>query len=228
MLGGMIRLAVFDAYGTLFDVAGAARAAAAGAEGAALATVWPRLAADWRQKQLEYTWLRAVMRRHADFAQVTAEALDWALAAHGIDDAALRDRLLALYDRLPAYPEVPAALAALRARGLATAILSNGTPAMLAAAVSHAGLAAAFDAVLSVEAIGVYKPDARVYALVPARFAVPPGATLFVSANGWDAAGAADFGFRTVWVNRAGAPAERLPGRPAHVLADLAQLAEVL
>lgn len=215
---------VFDAYGTLFDVAGAARAAAAQPGGEALAQVWPRLAEDWRRKQLEYTWQRAITGRHADFAQVTADGLDWAMAAAGLDDAALRTRLLALYDELPAYPEVPGVLAALRAQGMVTAILSNGSPAMLAAAVASARIGPLFDAILSVEEVGVFKPDARVYAMVGARLGARAEQVLFVSANGWDAAGAAGFGFATAWVNRAGAPVDRLPHRPAHVIADLSAL----
>jgi 2-haloacid dehalogenase len=221
-------LCVFDAYGTLFDVTAAARRAAAGPEGARLAAIWPRLAQDWRQKQLEYTWLRSLMRAHADFRQVTAEALDWALAAQGLADAALRARLMALYDRLDAFPEVPAMLDALAARGIRAAILSNGTPAMLDAAVEAAGIGPRLAAVLSVEEVGVYKPDPRVYALVGTRLGVAPDRVLFVSSNGWDAAGAAGFGFRTLWVNRAGAPRERLPFSPHHELADLTALPELL
>ena len=215
---------VFDAYGTLFDVSAAARLAAAAPGGERLAALWPRLAEDWRRKQLEYTWLRTIMAEHADFAQLTGDALDWALAAQGLTDATLRARLLALYDALPAYPEVPATLAALKAQGHRLAILSNGTPMMLAAATRSAGIAAVLDAVLSVETIATYKPDARVYALATAHFACPPDQVLFVSSNGWDVAGAAHFGFATVWVNRAGAPVDRLPGRPSHILPDLAAL----
>ena len=215
---------VFDAYGTLFDVSAAARLAAAAPGSERLAAVWPRLADDWRRKQLEYTWLRTIMADHADFAQLTGDALDWALAAQGLHDATLHARLLALYDRLPAYPEVPAMLAALKAHGHRLAILSNGSPAMLAAATRSAGIEAALDAVLSVEAVATYKPDARVYALATRHFACPPDQVLFVSSNGWDVAGAAHFGFVTVWVNRAGAPTDRLPDQPTHVLADLSAL----
>ncbi|QYK40891.1 MAG: haloacid dehalogenase type II [Paracoccaceae bacterium] len=224
----MIRLAVFDAYGTLFDVAGAARRAAAEPGGAALAAVWPRLAEDWRRKQLEYTWQRAITGDHADFARVTADGLDWAMEASGLADPDLRARLIALYDELPAYPEAAQTLKSLRDQGLACAILSNGTPAMLAAAVRSAGLDAAFDAVLSVEDAGIFKPSARVYALVGNRFGTTPDQVLFVSSNGWDAAGAAGFGFVTAWVNRAGLPPDRLPHRPAHILPDLSGLPDIL
>jgi len=224
----MIRVCVFDAYGTLFDVAGAARLAAGEPGGGALAEAWPKLAEDWRLKQLQYTWLRAITGRYADFWQVTGDGLDWALEAAGLaGDAGLRDRLMQLYRTLPAYPEVPAMLAALKARGLATAILSNGAPGMLADAVASAGIGDDLDAVLSVEEVGVFKPARAVYDLVGARFGCAAGSVLFTSANGWDAAGAADYGFRTVWVNRAGQPADRLPGRPAHVLPDLTGLPDL-
>jgi 2-haloacid dehalogenase len=200
-------------------VAGAARAAAEADGGA---WDWRRLAELWRAKQLEYSWIRALTGAHADFGVVTADALDHAMAALGHDAPRLRARLLALYDRLPAYPEVPGALDALAARGVAAAILSNGSPAMLAAAIGAAGLEGRFAAVLSVEAAGVFKPDRRVYDLVTARFGGAPADFLFVSSNGWDAAAAAGYGFRTLWVNRAGAPVDRLPWRPGHVAESLA------
>jgi 2-haloacid dehalogenase len=223
----MIRAVVFDAYGTLFDVAGAARAAATRPGGERLAPLWPRLADDWRRKQLEYSWLRAIGGAHAGFDVVTAHALDWAMQAQGLDDPALRATLLRLYDSLPAYPEVPMVLAALAGRGLTRAILSNGTPGMLAAATASAGIAADFDAVLSVEEVGVFKPHPAVYGLVGRHLGVLPGEVLFASANGWDAAGAAAFGFVAAWINRAGAPVDRLPARPAHVLPDLAALPDL-
>ncbi|AZQ68791.1 haloacid dehalogenase type II [Silicimonas algicola] len=216
-----ITTCVFDAYGTLFDVAAAARIAAEEPDGARLAKVWPKLAADWRSKQLQYTWLRAVMGQHADFWQVTQDGLDWAMEASGLDDAEMRERLLALYWELPAYPEVPAMLAELKQRGFATAILSNGSPEMLAGAVDHAGVGEFLDAVLSVEEVGVFKPARAVYDLVGERMKAMPEAVLFVSSNGWDAAAAAGYGFRTAWVNRAGEPVDRLPARPERILSDL-------
>ena len=215
---------VFDAYGTLFDVAGAARAAAREPGGEAIAGAWPALAEHWRDRQLRYTWLRSLAGDHADFAQVTADALDWAMERMGIEGEGLRARLLALYDTLPAYPEAADALAALRAAGHRTAILSNGTPAMLDAAVAASGLGP-FEAVVSAEEAGVFKIAPAVYDLVEARLGVPPGAVTFVSSNGWDAAGAAAYGFHAVWVNRRGEPVERLPGRPARIVPDLSGLA---
>ncbi|MBL4917403.1 haloacid dehalogenase type II [Szabonella alba] len=220
-------LCIFDAYGTLFDVAGAARLAAAEPGGAALTACWPRLAQDWRAKQLEYTWQRAITGPHCDFAQVTADALDWAMEAAGLADDGLRARLLALYDHLPAYPEVPGMLTRLKARGLTTAILSNGSPAMLKAAIASAGIGDRLDAVLSVESVGRFKPAPEVYGLVEARFGLPPAAGLFISSNGWDIAGAAAFGFNTVWVKRAGLPVDRLPGRPGRILPDLSSIPDL-
>lgn len=217
----MARVCVFDAYGTLFDVAAAARLASAGQD---WAPHWPKLAADWRRKQLEYTWLRAVAGAHVDFWQVTQDALDWALEASGLAGAALRGRLLGLYRELPAFPEVPAMLEALAGQGHRLAIMSNGSPGMLAAAVRHAGLEGRFAAVMSVEEVGVFKPDARVYAMVGPALGVRPDEVVFVSSNGWDACSGAAFGFRSVWVNREGAPMDRLHGRPSAVLGDLAAL----
>ncbi len=223
-----ITTCVFDAYGTLFDVNAAAAEAAKDPAYPGLAAVWPALARDWRRKQLEYTWLRAVADRHCDFWQVTQDGLDWALAVQGLEDPVLRARLLALYRQLPTYPEVPAMLAALKARGLTTAILSNGSPDMLEAAVASAGIAPQLDAILSVEAVGVFKPHARVYDLVGAQFGCAKDQVLFVSSNGWDAAGAAGYGFRTIWVNRAGDPPDRLYAQPHHTLPDLAPVPELV
>lgn len=221
-----ITTCIFDAYGTLFDVAAAARQAANDPRFAVLRENWADLAAQWRLKQLQYSWLRAVAGAHTDFWAVTCDGLDWALEAAGMDDdAALRQRLLDLYRELGAYPEVPAMLAALKAAGMRTAILSNGSPGMLAGAVRSAGIGDLLDDVLSVESVGVFKPDRRVYDLVGARFGCDAGEVLFVSSNGWDAAAAAGYGFVAAWVNRAGEPMDRLPWTPAHVLGDLTGIA---
>ncbi|MDU8946199.1 haloacid dehalogenase type II [Ovoidimarina sediminis] len=223
-----IRVAVFDAYGTLFDVAAAARQAAKEPGQEALARHWQALAAHWRAKQLQYTWLRAITGDHVDFWQVTQDGLDWAMEAVGLEGAEVRERLLALYWELAAYPEVPAMLAALKDAGCETAILSNGSPAMLEGAVRSAGVAESLDAILSVEDVGIFKPDRRVYDMVGTRFGTEPGEVLFVSSNGWDAAGAAAYGFRTVWVNRAGEPMDRLPGRPETVLDTLETIPDLV
>lgn len=223
-----ITTCVFDAYGTLFDVTAAATRAATEPAHAALANIWPALARDWRLKQLQYTWLRAVAGHHCDFWQVTQDGLDWAMEAHGVTSDATRARLLELYWELAAYPEVPAMLATLKARGMKTAILSNGSQDMLAGAVSSAGIGDTLDAVLSVEDVGVFKPHDRVYDLVGKRFDCAPNDVLFVSSNGWDAAGGAGYGFQTVWVNRAKEPMDRLYATPHHVLYDLTKIPEFI
>lgn len=206
-----MRAYVFDAYGTLFDVAGAARLAAVPG--------WAQLADDWRAKQLEYSWLRAAAGDYVDFWQVTQDSLDWAMERRGLDDPGLRAQLLELYQRLPAYPEVPEVLDTLRGRGAQVAILSNGAPGMLAAAVRSAGIA--LDAVISAEEARTFKPARAVYDLVGARLGVAAGDVTFVSSNGWDICAAAGYGFRTVWVNRAGLPRDRLWGAPERDASDL-------
>jgi 2-haloacid dehalogenase len=219
-----LRVAVFDLYGTLVDVAAAARTvASADAELAQQADALSRL---WRDKQLGYTWLRTIAGRHEDFAKVTGDALDWALTRLGLTDPGRRTRLMDAYLRLPAHPDANIALEAAGEAGLSRAILSNGTPAMISAGVAHAGLSRHFEALLSVEGVGAFKPLSKVYDLVGQRFGTQPGEVLFVTANGWDAAGAAGYGFRTVWVNRAGDPVDALWARPAFVLPDLSRLAE--
>ena len=222
-----ITTAVFDAYGTLFDVAAAARSAALEPGCEALAPKWQEVANIWRLKQLQYTWLRAVSDAHTDFWTVTQNGLDFALEATGLTDPDLRERLLALYWELAAYPEVPKMLTELKNEGFATAILSNGSPDMLEGAVNSAGLGALLDAVLSVEDVGVFKPHVRVYDMVGQRFGTTPDQVLFVSSNGWDAAAASKFGFQAVWVNRAGEPMDRLPWTPAHVLNDLKNIPDL-
>ncbi|MBY5934232.1 haloacid dehalogenase type II [Tateyamaria omphalii] len=223
-----ITTCIFDAYGTLFDVAAAARIAASEPAFPQLVDTWPTVAEHWRLKQLQYTWLRAITGAHTDFWQVTQDGLDWSLEHNGLgDDPALRKRLLALYWELQAYPEVPAMLHTLKGAGLNTAILSNGSPDMLNGAVQSAGIGDVLDDCLSVESVGIFKPDARVYDLVGQRFDCARDEVLFVSSNGWDAAGATGYGFTTAWVNRAGEPMDRLPWTPAHVLSDLTSIPEL-
>jgi 2-haloacid dehalogenase len=204
-----IEACVFDAYGTLFDVNAAAAACSE-----ELGDKWLPLAETWRLKQLQYTWLRSLMGRHADFWQVTGDGLDFAMASLGIDDAALRERLMDLYLRLDAYPEVPEVLRQLKAAGKKTAILSNGSPRMLEAAVRNAGIDDVLDGVLSVEDAGIYKPHPSVYELVTKSMDVAPQAVSFQSSNGWDAHAAKAFGFRVVWINRFGQARERIPDEP--------------
>lgn len=218
-----VKVCVFDAYGTLFDVHSPTAKAAEAMGGKAEAV--SRL---WRQKQLEYTWLRSLMQAHADFQQVTGQALEFALETYGFSEPALSDRLLQAYFTLDAYDDVQPALERLRAEGFRTGILSNGSPSMLAAAVGSAAMTHLLDAVISVEDAGIYKPDARVYRLATERLTLSAGEVCFVSSNGWDAAGAAHFGFRVVWLNRSQAVPERLPGDVTAVVAGLGELWDLL
>jgi len=207
---------VFDAYGTLFDVHAAIgkHRAAAGPDG-------DRFSEIWRTKQLEYTWTLTLTGRYLDFWTLTERALDFAFARFPSVDTALRPKLLAAYRELDAFPDARAVLRDLKVRGETTAILSNGTPEMLGAAVAAARIE--LDAVLSVDAIRIYKPRPEVYALVTERFQSSPADIVFVSSNRWDVMGAANFGFRTVWINRALNPEEYGPA-PDAVLADLGGL----
>ena len=214
---------VFDAYGTLFDV----NAAAARCRDALGDKAEP-LAVLWRRKQIQYSWLRSLMARHADFWQVTGEALDFAMETFGLSDARLRTWLMECYRHLDAYPDATDLLKRLKAAGMPAAILSNGSPGMLADAIDAAGLGALLDAALSIEITGIYKPHASVYQLAVDRLGVPPEGICFLSSNGWDAHGAAVFGFRVVWVNRARQAAERLPGVLAGEVGTLSELPALL
>ena len=200
---------VFDAYGTLFDV----NAAAAHCQDD-LGETWQPLAEMWRLKQLQYTWLRGLMGRHVDFWQVTGDALDYAMDSLNVSDSALRERLMDLYLALDAYPEVKGVLTTLKSAGLKTAILSNGAPRMLEAAVSNAGIGEVLDAILSVEDVGIFKPHPSVYQMGVDRLGLPAEGMSFQSSNAWDAAAAAAFGYRVVWINRFGQARERIPDPP--------------
>jgi 2-haloacid dehalogenase len=214
-----VQACVFDAYGTLFDFASAARGCRD-----VLGDAIEKLTALWRDKQLQYTWLRAVQGRHADFWQVTGDALDFALETLAIEKSGLRDRLMNLYLKLEPFPEVPEVLQRLKAAGLRTAILSNGSPTMLDAVVQASGLSTHIDTVLSVEAVGVYKPHAKVYQLAVDRLGIAAAAIAFQSSNAWDAYAASAFGMQVVWCNRYGQRPERLPGAPDRTVESLAEL----
>ena len=218
-----IEACVFDAYGTLFDVNSAARSAQD-----ALGEKWQPLAELWRAKQLQYTWLRGLTGRHADFWDVTGDALDFALSTHHLEDPALHDRLMNLYLTLSAYPEVANTLKHLKASEMKLAILSNGTPKMLAAAAENAGIAGLLDAVLSVEEVRVYKPHPSVYRLACERLNLTADRVCFLSSNGWDAYSAKAFGLRVLWCNRFGQVPERIPETPDAQIATLAELPGIL
>ena len=218
-----IEACVFDAYGTLFDVH-----SAVGKHKSRLGPQADQISMMWRTKQLEYTWLRSLMGRHADFWQVTGDALDYALDAHDISDAALRDDLMQAYLTLSPYPEVREVLTTLKQNGMRCAILSNGSPMMLDAAVTSADLNELLDASLSVEEIGIFKPDPRVYELAVDRLGVAAEQISFQSSNAWDVVGAATFGMQVAWINRFGQRRERLTADPRAELTSLAELPALL
>lgn len=214
-----VKACAFDAYGTLFDVHSAI--------GACQERVGPHadvFSAIWRQKQLEYTWLRSLMGVHVDFWHVTGDALDYALAKYPDVNPELRAPLMQAYLHLAPYPEVPGTLRQLKALGLRVAILSNGSPRMLQAAVESADLVDVFDQLMSVELVQTFKPDKRVYQLACDRFGLQAHEICFLSSNAWDVAGAAHCGLTVVWLNRFGQPPERLPGKPAAEIQMLDQL----
>jgi 2-haloacid dehalogenase len=214
-----IKACVFDAYGTLFDFN-----SAVARHREAIGPHADRLSEMWRNKQIGYTWIRSLMGAYAPFWQVTAEALDHCLDACAITTPGIRDRLMDAYLQLDPFPEVWAMLEALRAGGMRTAILSNGDPQMLGAVVHNTGMASLFDALYSVDAVKVFKTDPRVYRLATDGLGVAPNEICFLSSNGWDAHGAAHFGFQVCWINRAGGPRERLPGQLARELPSLEPL----
>jgi 2-haloacid dehalogenase len=210
---------VFDAYGTLFDVHAAIARHRADAGPQA-----ERFSEIWRTKQLEYSWTLTLAGSYVDFWTLTERALDYAFARVPSVDRALRAKLLEAYFKLEAFSDATETLGALKSRGLRLAILSNGSPPMLAAAVEASGLTGALDAVLSVDAVRLYKPRPEVYALVTDRFRIAPQEAVFVSSNRWDVMGAASFGFHAVWVNRGRMPDEYSDRAPQHVIASLADL----
>jgi len=214
-----VKACVFDAYGTLFDFATAARR-----HSGSLGDKAVKLTALWRDKQLQYTWLRAAQGRHADFWQVTGDALDFAMETCAIDQLGIRDKLMASYMTLDPFPDVTEALDRLKVAGKRLAILSNGSPGMLESAVRNARLDGVFELVISVEEVGAYKPDPRVYQLAVERLGLPASAISFQSSNAWDAHAASAFGMKVVWCNRYAQRRERLPGSPDHEIASLAEL----
>lgn len=217
-----VRACVFDAYGTLFDVHSAVGRHSARLPDASTVSML------WRTKQLEYTWLRTLMGRYVDFWQITQDALNFALDTHEMTDAALQQDLMQAYLELSCYPEVPKVLEALKQKGFRCAILSNGSTKMLNAAVRNSELQDLFDAVISVDSLGVYKPDPRVYQLAVDQLDLQPGEIVFQSSNAWDAAGAGAFGFKVAWINRFGQQAERLGILADAELKDLESLPALL
>ncbi len=218
-----VKACVFDAYGTLFDVHSAVKRYRK-----RIGEHVQPLSVLWRTRQLEYTWLRSLMGAHADFWQITGDALDYAMRTYGLFDGRLREDLMRAYHELDCYPEVKDSLAALKRRGIRTAILSNGTRGMIEAATAAAGLDELIDDICTVDELRFYNPHPKVYRLACERLALPAERISFQSANAWDAAGAAYFGMRVVWINRAGAQPERIPNLPDAELASLAGLPDLI
>ncbi len=218
-----IKACVFDAYGTLFDVNSAARSLQV-----ELGARWQPLAELWRTKQLQYTWLRGLGGHHADFWTVTSDALSFALETLKMEGPELHPRLMTLYLSLNVYPDVIDTLKCLKAGKMKLAILSNGTPQMLASAAANSGIADLLDAVLSVEQVGVFKPHPTVYKLASDRLQLAPDRICFLSSNGWDAYAAKAFGFHAVWCNRFDQSPERIPETPDGQITTLSTLPEIV
>ena len=218
-----IKACVFDAYGTLFDVH-----SAVGKYYERLGDVADQVSALWRTKQLEYTWLRSLMKKHVDFWQITRDGLDYALDVYNVSDQQLRSDLMDAYLQLKCYPEVTDTLQKLKAGGRKIAILSNGSPAMLEAVVKSSGLVDLVQTILSVETVGVFKPHPAVYQLAVDRLGVAASEIVFMSSNAWDAVGATAFGLRVAWINRFTQRPERLSYLPDTEIKTLAELPGLL
>ena len=218
-----IQACVFDAYGTLFDVNSAAENCRGELEGKA-----DELSALWRLKQLQYTWLRSLMGTYVPFWQVTGDALDFALESLDLFTPELREMLMNLYLELGVYPEVAATLKVLKTSGMKTAILSNGSSEMLNSAVSNSGISEFLDNVITVDPLQIYKPHPSVYQLACDNLRVNPKQICFLSSNGWDAQGAAHFGFNVVWINRFAQKQEKVPGTLVGEIKTLDQLLPLL
>ena len=220
-------MVVFDAYGTLLDVDAAAREAASEPGMEALKENWLPIAKGWRERQLRYSWLCSMMGQYDDFWELTTRALDATLEEHALaSDDKMRAKLLSLYSELSAYEEVPKVLANLKAAGHELAVLSNASPNMLETAIEAAGIAEWFNELLSVDVLRCYKPTPAVYQLVTERFDCKPSDVTFFSSNNWDVSGAGAFGFRTIWVNRAGAAWDKLPNSPDKIVRTIAEETE--
>ena len=213
---------MFDAYGTLFDVNSAAKKCKN-----KIGDKWEMFANFWRTTQLEYTWLRSLMKRHKDFWQITEDSLDKSMSVYNIDKS-LRDELLNLYKVLSPYPEVEEVLKSLKKKNLKLCILSNGTPELLNELVSSNNLKNLFDKIFSIEEVKVYKPDARVYELPIKKFNIQPKEITFLSANTWDVSGGGNYGYNSIWVNRNNSQFDFLDYQPKNEISNLSHLLDIL
>ena len=213
---------VFDAYGTLFDVNSAAKKCKN-----KIGDKWEMFANFWRTTQLEYTWLRSLMKRHKDFWEITEDSLDKSMSVYNIDKS-LRDDLLNLYKVLSPYPEVEEVLKSLKKKNLKLCILSNGTPELLNELVSSNNLKNLFDKIFSIEEVKVYKPDPRVYELPIKKFNIQPKEITFLSANTWDVSGGGNYGYNSIWVNRNNSQFDFLDYQPKNEISNLSHLLDIL
>ena len=213
---------VFDAYGTLFDVNSAAKKCKN-----KIGDKWEMFANFWRTTQLEYTWLRSLMKRHKDFWEITEDSLDKSMSVYNIDKS-LRDDLLNLYKVLSPYPEVEEVLKSLKKKNLKLCILSNGTPELLNELVSSNNLKNLFDKIFSIEEVKVYKPDARVYELPIKKFNIQPKEITFLSANTWDVSGGGNYGYNSIWVNRNNSQFDFLDYQPKNEISNLSHLLDIV
>ena len=224
----MVKICIFDAYGTLFDVTSATRIVANEEEYSSFPNHSVKVSNSWRIKQLEYSWLRNIMHEYIDFWQITKDALDFALEENQIKNEKLRQRLLDVYWNLSAYPEAQDVLTTLKANNIQTGILSNGSKQMLNSAVVSANLENYLDKIISIDGIEIYKPDPKVYQMVIDQFNCKIEEVLFISSNGWDIAGASKFGFTTLWVNRNLIPKDRLTFMPNKITNNLSTIPNIL
>ena len=214
---------IFDAYGTLFDVNAACRELSLD-----VGDKWQDLANLWRLRQVEYTWLRNSMNEYVDFWEITSNALDYAMEVLNIKNIKLRDQLLELYLKLEAYPEVKKVLGKLKDKKFRTGILSNGSMKMLDSAVKNAKIENLLDVVISVEECKIYKPSSKVYDLVEIKTDIHKDKVTFFSSNAWDMHAAANYGFKTIWVNRFQGKLERLPGKPNAIVKSLDNIDQLI
>ena len=217
-----IKAIIFDAYGTLFDVNSAAEKCKD-----KIGDKWEAFANYWRTTQLEYTWLRSLMKRHKDFWQVTEDSLDKSMKVFNIDNS-MRNELLDLYKILSPYPEVPEVLKSLKEKKYKLSILSNGTPSLLNELVKSNNLENLFDDIFSIEEVGVYKPDSKVYDLPIKKYKIKNNEVAFLSANTWDVSGGGNYGFNSIWVNRNNSIFDNLDYRPKYEVKSLKELINVI
>ena len=217
-----IKVIIFDAYGTLFDVNSAAEKCKE-----KIGDKWESFANYWRTTQLEYTWLRSLMKRHKDFWQVTEDSLDKSIKVFNIDPS-MRNELLNLYKILSPYKEVPETLKTLKEKKFKLAILSNGTPSLLDELVKSNHLDNLFDDIFSIEQVGVYKPSSRVYDMPIKKYNINKSEVAFLSANTWDVSGGGNYGYQSIWVNRNNNIFDNLDFRPKYQITDLKELIKLV